>query len=39
VTVNFPAGIAEEGIRAAGFHANNTLIWMEAPFSGAGANP
>jgi len=39
VTVNFPAGIADEGIQAAGFRANNTLIWMEVPFSGAGSNP
>lgn len=39
VTVNFPAGIAEEGITAAGFCANNKLIWMEVPFSGASANP
>lgn len=38
VTVNFPAGIAEEGIKAAGFHVNNTLIWMEVPFNVTGAN-
>lgn len=38
VMVNFPAGIAEEGIKAAGFHVNNTLIWMEVPFNVTGAN-
>lgn len=35
VTVNFPAGIAVNGFKAAGFRATNTLIWMEIAFTGS----
>jgi len=31
LTLNFPAGVADESIRSAGFSAEYTLIWMELP--------
>jgi len=31
VTMEYPAGIADDAMRAAGFAAQRTLIWMEAP--------